>query len=295
MVTPKVSVVVPHFNDLEHLGLCLDSLSAQDFVDSYEIIIADNRSPIGVDAVRDFVGDRATVIDAPIKGAGPARNAGVDASSGDILAFIDSDCIADRAWLTQGVAALANHDFVGGRVDVLVPSDRPMTGAEAFEKVFAFDNRRYIADEGFTVTANLFCSRALFSKVGGFRTEVSEDKEWCLRAREMGYRIGYAPGAIVGHPAREDWAQLKRKWDRMSAETFALYRDRKSFPRLKWLARTWMLPLSILPHGMKLIGTPVLSQPSQRLSAFGTLVRLRLWRFVDGHSRLLEFAKSHTR
>ena len=75
---------------------------------------------------------------------------------------------------------------------VLVRAGQPKSGAEAFECVFAFDNRAYVLDKGFTVTANLFCSRALFEDVGPFLTGVSEDLEWCMRARSKGYRIGYA-------------------------------------------------------------------------------------------------------
>ena len=286
MVTPKVSVIVPHYNDLKHLGLCLDSLTAQDIVDPFEIIIADNRSPIGIDAVRDFVGDRATVVDAPIKGAGPARNAGVEASSGKILAFIDSDCIAERDWLSHGVAALDKYDFIGGRVDVLVEPGRSMTGAEAFERVFAFDFKTYIEKKGFTGSGNLLCSREVFDAVGGFRSGVSEDVDWSHRATAKGFRLGYAPQAGIGHPARADWPSLRHKWHRLNRESYGIMAE-KPMGSLRWLARAWLLPLSIPPHLLQVVTSPKLNSPGDRARGVMTLVAIRLWRFMDAHRLVL--------
>ena len=170
---PRVSVVVPHYNDLERLDRCLAALSAQTMPrDQYEIIVADNNSPVGLAAVEAVVAGRARITVAMTPGAGPARNAGAEVASGEILAFTDSDCVPEPQWLEQGVAALGHEgDFIGGGMKVLVPQGRPMTGAEAFETVFAFDNERYVRQLHFTVTANLLCPSALFRKVGPFRTD----------------------------------------------------------------------------------------------------------------------------
>ena len=69
----------------------------------------------------------------------------------------------------------------------------------------------------------LAVERALFDAVGGFRVGVSEDTEWCERARVAGYRIGYAPAAVVGHPARRTWDELLAKWRRLNVESFNLF------------------------------------------------------------------------
>src|SRR5436189_258200 len=85
----------------------------------------------------------------------------------------------DLPCLRRGLEALAQADFVGGRMQVLVEDPARPRPAEAFEAVFAFDNRRYVEEMGFTVTANLFCPRAVFDAVGGFGVGMSEDLEWC--------------------------------------------------------------------------------------------------------------------
>ncbi len=284
-----ISVIVPHYNDLRNLDICLDALAAQQLPSGMrcEIIVADNDSPVGLDAVREAVGARGRVVLATDRGAGPARNAGVNVANGRVLAFIDSDCVAEQGWLSAGLAMLDRYDFVGGKVTVLVASEQRMTGVEAFERVFAFDNGAYIARKGFTGTGNLFCPATIFAAVGPFRQTVSEDVEWSRRATGKGFRLGYAPGAVVGHPAREDWATLLRKWRRINREIYALWRD-DGHPRWRWVARTWLLPASIIPHSIKVLRSPALAGAGNRMRAIGTLAAHRLWRFWDQHRLMLE-------
>src|SRR5436190_24068624 len=117
---PFVSVVIPHYSDIAGLTLCLAALRRQNWAaDAFEIIVADNNSSGGVAAVQAIAGD-IRVVHAPEQGAGPARNAGVAAARGDVLAFIDADCIAEPDWLRAGVAGLQRNDYVGGQVIVTV-------------------------------------------------------------------------------------------------------------------------------------------------------------------------------
>jgi GT2 family glycosyltransferase len=146
--------------------------------------------------------------------------------------------------------------------------------------VFAFDNERYVRQEGFTVTASLFCRKALFDEVGGFRVGLSEDADWCHRARAAGYRIGYAAAAVTGHPARKTWPELLGKWKRLNSETYRLYADRRG-GRLWWAIRSCALPLSALAHSPKVLASRELNSLDQRLSALAMLYRLRFWRFLD--------------
>jgi len=278
---PRVSVVVPHYQDLAGLRLCLSALAAQTYpADLFEVVVADNASPAGQPAVEAVTAGRARLVVVEDRGAGPTRNGGAAAAQGEILAFTDSDCVPEPDWLAHGVAALARGDVVGGRVRVLVEDPARPRPAEAFEAVFAFDNRRYVEEMGFTVTANLFCRRAVFEQVGGFRVGLSEDLEWCARARAAGFSLVYAPDATVGHPARRDWPQLKAKWRRLSAESFGLTAGRP-WRRLRWLARACLLPASAVAHTPKVLASRELPGWPQRLGALAMLYRLRLWRTVD--------------
>ena len=274
---PLVSVIIPHYNDLDGLRLCAARLMQMQWPsDDLEIIVADNMSRCGIQAVRDAA-PGATVVLADIQGAGPARNAGVAASHGEVLAFLDSDCVPEPGWISEGVAALRKFDFAGGQV-VVFPKDpaRPEP-VEAFEMVFNFNFRRYIEQVGFTGTGNMFVPRAIFDKVGGFRAGVSEDVDWSFRARAMGYRLGYAPDAIVGHPARSEWAELQRRWIRIIGETYALKHERR-LGRLAFLGRALLMPLSIPPHAARVLGSRRLRGMRARMGAIAILIRLRLWR-----------------
>ncbi len=288
MTSPAISVILPHYNDLDGLDLCLNALQVQTVPSGqFEIIVADNMSSMGEDAVRERIAGRARLTIAAEPGAGPARNAGVSVARGDIFAFTDSDCVPEPGWLQAGIDALTRCDFAGGRMTVLEPSQRPMTGAEAFETVFAFNNAAYIHVKSFTVTANLFCRRAVFDAVGAFRTGVSEDMDWCHRARDVGYRIGYAEHAVVGHPPRPDWPALRKKWRRINAESYGLVAQ-SHIGRLRWIARSWALPLSVIAHVPRIVVHPRLSGSRERIAALATLTRLRLWRMTDAHRLAME-------
>ena len=171
-VKPTVSVIVPHYNDLDNLRECLKFLRAQTMDPSqYEIVVSDNNSACGLAAVMEACEGTARVVSAPKQGAAEARNVGVSAALGEVLAFIDSDCRPAPEWLERGVRALDNMDIAGGRMIVVVEDPRRLTSAEAYELVFAFNNRRYIEDEGYSVTANMFTRQDVFERVGRFEQE----------------------------------------------------------------------------------------------------------------------------
>jgi glycosyltransferase involved in cell wall biosynthesis len=286
---PFVSVVIPHFNDLDRLGVCYARLLGQTWPgEDFEIVVADNNSSCGLQAVREVV-PCASVVPAPIQGAGPARNAGVAASRGDVIAFIDSDCVPEPNWIAEGVAALSHFDFVGGRVVTFAHCPGRPNPVEAYEKVFNFNFRRYIETVGFTGTGNMFVPRQVFDRVGGFRAVVAEDMEWSFRARALGYRLGYAEFAVVGHPARRSWAELERRWARMLQEDYALIQEQR-YGRARFFIKALAMPASVVPHVAKVLFSRQLPNVWSKFGAIAVLTRLRLWRA----SRMLRLAADIT-
>jgi GT2 family glycosyltransferase len=274
---PLISVIIPHYNDLDHLTGCLDSLRRQTLPrESFEVIVADNNSLGGVAAVERIASD-IVIVPAPEQGAGPARNSGAAVASGAILAFIDSDCIADRDWLREGVAALERFDYVGGRVITTTCEPRDITPCEAYEAVFAFDFKKYIEKDGFSGSGNLFAPKAVFERVGGFRAGVSEDIDWCQRANAMGFRLGYAERAIVNHAARREWRELKGKWDRVVAETYRLARERPGW-QLRWFHYAAVVAFSPLVHWISVIRNHRLAGLRAKCCGLLGLVQVRGYR-----------------
>jgi len=286
----RVSVIVPHYDDLRRLDICLAALARQTVPQAdFEIVVADNNSPQGPQEVAKVIAGRARLISIAEKGAGPARNGGVTASTGEVLAFLDSDCVPEPQWIAEGLAALAKHDVVGGNVGIFVDAPDRLTAAEAFEIIFAFQVERYLERKGFVVSANLFCRRDVFDRVGGFATEVSEDVDWCHRASAKNFRIGFARKAAVGHPARRSWAELKRKWSRINSQTYMLKQKGRG-GKLLWAFKCLLLPISAFVHTPRVLMSHKLSG-RQKLAALVILYRLRLWRAWD-YGRLLVLGPS---
>ena len=118
---PLISVVIPHLNQPEALEACLSSLDAQSLARCcFEIIVVDNGSDcIPEDIVANHSGTRLLRELQP--GPGPARNIGVRFARGDIIAFIDADCRADRDWLRnalQTIRSSAEGTIFGGDVRI---------------------------------------------------------------------------------------------------------------------------------------------------------------------------------
>lgn len=274
---PFVSVLIPHYNDLDNLVLCLDGLGRQDWpADRFEIVVADNNSLDGVAAVAALASD-VRVVHAADQGAGPARNAGALAARGEVFAFLDADAIAEPGWLTAGVAALQRFDYIGGRVVVTTRAPALLSPTEAYEAVFAYDFRKYIEREHYSGTGNLFVPRSVFERVGGFRTGVAEDIDWCWRANALGCRIGYAEDAVVRIAARRRWAELKAKFDRMEREHLLLYRGRPGW-QARWLWHAALVGGSPFVHCFRVVTSPRLAGARAKLLGVVGLAAIRFYR-----------------
>jgi GT2 family glycosyltransferase len=274
-IRPDVSVIIPHYNDPVRLRLCLSELRKNEKA-GVEIIVVDNASPMPLD---DLIADFPEVrfLSEPEKGAAPARNTGVAESNGEILAFIDADCVPAFDWVSTVRHVVDRADIVGGRVSIFDETPPPRSGAEAFEAVFAFNFQRYIEKQGFSGAGNLVTTRSVFDQVGPFKNGVSEDTEWTRRAVRKGFRLVYAGNLKVGHPSRQDWPALREKWRRMTKEGFAL-NGGSVIARFKWAGKAAMMPASIAAHLPKVLASPSLSSFSERLRGAAVLVRLRLLR-----------------
>lgn len=252
-------VIIPHYNDSARLGRCLDALRAQDRA-GVDVVVVDNGSTEPLDQAKAANPDVRFVTE-PGKGAARARNRGwrkaarKRSSSSTLTA-----CLSPTGSRQRGGQPEA-PSIVGGAIDVFDETPPPRSGAEAFETVFAFNYKDYIERKGFSVTANLVTTRTVFEAVGPFTNGLSEDAEWCFRARAMGYRLALDEGMRVAHPTRSNWPALVRKWRRIVREMYALHRQAHPGPtgRLLWFARALAMAASWLPHLPKILFSPRLN------------------------------------
>jgi len=276
-----ISIVIPHLNQPEALERGLAALAAQrGLTSAIEIIVVDNGSrqlPSAVCARFPAV----RLLRQPVPGPGPARNMGVAAAHGEILAFIDADCVAAPDWaatIERRFAAEPDATVLGGDVRILQDDPARPTWLEAYESVFAFRMKKYIREKGFTGGGNLAVRSWVFGAVGDFLgINIAEDTEWGQRASAMGYRVRYEPGMVVYHPARRSFAELTRKWDRHIAHDFAEIHGQRRW-RTRWLLRALAVAISPLAEIGRIAVSDRLKGLRARLLAIGGVTRIRLYR-----------------
>ncbi len=273
----QAAIIIPHFEDVARLRRCLAALD-QPGRAAVEVVVVDNGSRQPLTAVAaEFPAVRIVV--EPAKGAAAARNRGVRETTAPRLWFLDADCAPAPDWIATALRLADSADIVGGDVALFDETPGPRSGAAAFEAVFAFRVRRYVERVGFAVTANMLTHRRVFEAVGPFVPGLSEDKDWGLRARAAGFRLAFAPALRVAHPARPDWPALLGKWRRLTREGFAL-QGTGAWARMRWAIRALALPPSALVDAPKVLVSPRLAGPAERLAALRVLFRLRGLRFV---------------
>jgi len=214
------------------------------------------------------------------RGAAAARNKGVEVTRAPWVFFLDADCVPSETWLARAKEIAGGDPGVvtGGRIPVFDETPPPRSGAEAFETVFAFDQARYIREDGFSVTANLVTSRATFLAAGPMIVGLSEDVDWCRRAVGAGAVLRYDADLGAAHPTPGDWPAPAKKWHRMTEEGFGLTGGALS-GRLKWLLKALLMPASVVAHLPKILRHDALSA-AEKGRAAGVLLRLRLTRMI---------------
>lgn len=277
---PRISIVIPHLNQPEALARCMQSLAAQRGGITFEVIVVDNGSaepPVAVCAAMPDV----MLLHESVPGPGPARNRGAAVARGEVIAFIDADCTAAPGWLAAIAEHFAAHDpapIVGGDVRIAPRDPDRLTTIEAYESVFGYRMQLYITRDNYTASCNMAVRREVFTEVGPFPgIATAEDRAWGQRAVTRGHRLAYLPAMQVMTPARADFAELARKWDRHIAhDRAALQPGRRA--RIFWCLRAVALAVSPVIDIAKIARSDRLRGTRARAAALVGLARIRLYR-----------------
>jgi len=206
-----ISVIVPTYNGVETIALCLAALQKQSRR-PLEVIVVDNGSHDSTqeqvrELAKDFPCD-LRLIEEPKRGAAAARNCGVRAAAGEWIAFIDADCEADVDWIKAGetlvseiypdaLAGPAWGTMQGGLSAKLLGLTTLSVGLEEHWR----DSSGETGVNGFA-TANFWIQKELFEALNGFDESLAvsgEDYDLCARVYEQGKRILYSPKLSVRH------------------------------------------------------------------------------------------------
>ena len=229
---PFISAIICTHNRAESLRETLDSFYAQDFPDDvpFELLVIDNGSTDDTASVAQTFADRPGYQyhhEAEL-GLSPARNRGIQESTGEVVAFLDDDVIVDREWLRQ--LARCYHetgaDVVGGRAHLILRGNPPTYFGKDFRLYLSevdLGDRRIDAGEGrrlyglnvsFRRTA-LEVTNAFADGLGRKGSEMlcGEERQLCAAIHARGGKLLYEPTAQVGHvilPERLQWDYFVR-------------------------------------------------------------------------------------
>ena len=202
---PKVSVVVASYNGERTLEACLKSLQELNYPE-YEVLLVDDGSTDQTQQIyRKFPSVRYIRHEKNL-GLSAARNTGINAAQGEIVAFTDSDCRADEDWLYYLVGDLLNSDFGGiGGHNLLPPEDSWVAAAVMVSPggpahVMITDR---LAEH--IPGCNMAFYKWALDEIGGFDPifrKAGDDVDVCWRLQQHGSSLGFSPGGFVWHYRR---------------------------------------------------------------------------------------------
>jgi mycofactocin glycosyltransferase len=224
---PLVSIVIPVKDRADELQRCLMSLKKISYpLDRTQLIVVDDGSSDDSPRVARAFG--ALLVPSGGCGCGPAaaRNVGSRIATGDILAFIDSDCTASEDWLNELIPSFSNPAVaaVGGQVDGMC-DESAVDRYEAVMSSLSLGKRERSGSSGddtfYLPSCNLLVRRQAFLHAGGFNDEmhVGEDVDLTWRLRDKGCTIRYLPAGRIHHEHRSTIRSfMSRRFDYGTSE-----------------------------------------------------------------------------
>jgi len=242
---PKVSIVVCAYNAESTMEACLSSLLALRYP-AYEVVVVDDGSTDRTGAIADGY-EGIHVIHQKNLGLSAARNVGLAASTGEIVAYTDSDCVADPDWLHYLVATFLSSGLpaVGGP-NLPPPEDSRVASCVAASPGGPLHVLLDDEEAEHIPGCNMAFRREALEEIGGFDPiyrAAGDDVDVCWRLQARGHRIGFSPAAMVWHFRRNTvGAYFKQQRGYGKAEALLYFRHPHRFNALgysRWRGRIY--------------------------------------------------------
>jgi glycosyltransferase involved in cell wall biosynthesis len=231
---PKISVVVCAYNEERTIGQCLRSLQETGYSNLEVIICDDGSRDRTVEVARRYP---CTIVKTPHRGLGAARNAGIAASTGEIVAFLDADAYCHPEWPYRLALSLGD-ERVGATGGPNLPDPDAQLVARAValspgaptHVLFSDDRAEHVPG------CNMAFRREALEQVGGFDpayTSAGDDVDVCWKLLDQEGDIAFAPMAQVRHHRRGTVrGYLRQQLGYGRAERLLSSRHRHRFNRL---------------------------------------------------------------
>jgi GT2 family glycosyltransferase len=228
---PRVSVVVCSRDGERTIGECLEACVALDYPDYEVIVVDDGSADRTAEIARRYEGVR--LISTEPRGLGAARNTGMAAATGEIVAYIDDDAYPDIHWLSYLAWSFVTTEFVGvGGPNIPPPGDGLVADCVAQAPGGPIHVLLSDREAEHIPGCNMAFRREALESIGGFDPRfhaAGDDVDICWRLHQAGWKLGFNPGATVWHRRRNSirafWRQqrgygkaealLEEKWPEM--------------------------------------------------------------------------------
>jgi GT2 family glycosyltransferase len=207
---PRISIVVCSYNGSRTIRDTLEGLDRLDYPD-YEVIVVDDGS---TDATPEIARSHdVKLISTPNQGLAAARNVGLAAASGEIVAYLDDDAYPDPDWLTYLAIGFTDSEVCGvGGPNLLPPEDGDV--AECVANAPGGPAHVLVGDREaeHIPGCNMAFRKDWLLAVGGFDPQfrcAGDDVDLCWNVQRIGGRIGFHAGALVWHHRR---GSIARYW-----------------------------------------------------------------------------------
>lgn len=235
-----VSIIIPTYNRREELKELLYSLKQQDFEAGFEIIVVDDGSTDGTQELLEAISKewdgKFFFLQQKNMGPGAARNLGIKHAQGDILVFVDSDCIAPKGWLKNLTSAFtAPKVGVAGGPELSVPNDSLLL------KCFSYVMTSFLTTGGlrgrrgkklaryYPRSFNMAVKKEAMDAAGGFTNRFyGEDILLSYKVKQADYLLKYVEDAPIYHRRRATLKQYFRQLFRMGRARVEIARLHKS-------------------------------------------------------------------